>query len=630
MNPADATQTPMNTIVLRSGPGPREAASKLSEAIPSASVWIGDSAYLLAATPHTTQCATAEEGDLVVAFKGFLHGPGDVPVEARHNAALAAKLVAQRLNRSESIDDLWGRFQVYVLNTKTSEFQVVTDNYGTAELFTRSIGEGAIYASNISALATASETPLELDRSIEDFFLTYGFVPSPGTVFTGVSKVGAAQVVSQSAKDAKPSVRKRSVPAAWEPGPAEQSEDEIIEALHDGFFRSLEELLPPDEVIPVFLGGFDSALVATAIARLGRKVHTYTFRYTDDRYNQPLTDKVAEETGGEHHWVDISPDMVATALQRYSAEVNAPTNWPAYVVQTRIVSDAIRADGHSLAFSGDGCDNLFFGYPLTFKRGQVVERLSKLPNPVLAAGKKMLSVAAVQDLLGRPAVVGAGLMTNAQMQDPAKGYLSFRVFDADSLDRLRCGQSPDQTEELLAMAERLAAPFAGNDSVQLSYLAKKCLTPSTMKMTASNDASGISIISPYQHAGMVALAKALPTELLRPTDEAASSVGKYALTTMAERYELLSPEVIHQAKLAAADVPIAEWYGGPMQPTLRELVGQLPFEVDAKMLDNMFKESLGEKAYQKLISGATSEVANLNHDISLLATYGAMASLAGG
>ncbi len=48
------------------------------------------------------------------------------------------------------------------------------------------------------------------------------------------------------------------------------------------------------------------------------------------------------------------------------------------------------------------------------------------------------------------------------------------------------------------------------------------------------------------------------------------------------------------------------------------------------MLDKMFSESFGERMYQRLISGETSEVANLYHDISLLATYGAMAGLANG
>ncbi len=567
-------------------------------------------------------CGHAEDDRFVVAFKGFLHGATIAP-SIRHDATAAA---AHILSRWDGVSDpaagLWGRFVVFGLNKQTGTLVIATDPYGSSELFRRTDQGRTDAATSIYLLNSAQ--PLDLNREVEDFLLVYGFVPRPETIFANVVRLDARSTFVLGGEE----FPERKVPSSWAvPDWGDGDENDLVEALQIAFDRSIEELAPVDERVDVLLGGFDSALVAAGLAKRGHHVRTHTFRYDDDRFNQRFIGEVVEATGGTHRWHTIEPLELAKWLRRYPEIANAPTNWPAYVAQTVMVSDAVREEGGSVCFSGDGCDNLFFGYPLTYRRGQVVELLSRLPNGVLSGVRSLVSSSRLSDVVGRPAVVAGSVLDAAKLPHPERNFLTFRVFDPRSLSRLRGGHDPKRSIDLAEHAARLAAPYEHLDPVQLGYQAKKLLTPSAMKISGSIDAAGVTIVSPYQHEGMAKLAASVPTSLLRPSK--GTNIGKYALAKMASRSGLLPDEVIYQPKMAAADVPATEWYGGDLRPVLLELVSKLPFVAHAPMTEQLLGETLGERAFQRVIGSETGGVANLNHGISLLATYGAMAGITG-
>lgn len=618
----------MNRIVARRGPDPNSWATTGTFSRRSR-VWSSSSCSLVVDAEHPEHCGVAEGSDgVVLAFKGFLHGPDVVPKEHRQNASAIAEHLVREFHQHglAGISHLWGRYQMYVLDPRDDSLLVVSDPYGSEEIF-RTTGDGpTVVGSSLDALAS-SGTQLVLDRGVEDFLLVYGFVPRPGTLFCDIERQGAGVAMGLH----RDGVRFQPIetPSPWSPVDwTGAGETEVVDTLYDAFMRSLEELMPPESDVSVLLGGFDSALVAAGLARLGKRVHTYTFRYEDERYNQAHVDSVAELCGGSATWVSIDAETIRKGLESYRNQVSAPTNWPAYVIQTSAVAERIREDGFGLTFSGDGCDNLFFGYPLTFRRGQMVERLSRIPRPLTAIAERVASAAVVQDVVGRPAVVGAGALRSAQLEHPERGYLTFRILEEAALSRLRNGDDPQPHQSIRQQAAQLAAPFSDRDPVQLSYLGKKCLTPSAMKVSASTAVSGVGIVSPYQHRGVVDLAASMPTSLLRPSGDEASAIGKYALAKMAESKDLLPKDIVHQPKMAAADAPIDKWYPGPLRDTLLELVEDLPFDANDRMVTSMLKPTLGERAYQRVIGVETNNVVNVSHDISLLATYGAVCGLA--
>lgn len=618
----------MISVVMKHSPGARSWAAETAVRLGgTARQWSSETCGLVVESPYPDHCGVAEDGDVVVVFRGNIQAPGDDGLGARYDATAIAASLLQRYKADgvTAITGLWGRYEIYVLDIRKDSLITVADPYGKSQLFRFSDDQEHVVASSPHVLSVAG-VALSLDRSYEDFLLVYGFVPPPKSVFANVERAKASTVFEYG--DGHMVERTYESPAlSLHEGEITSGED-AIEALHSGLVRATDEVAPDDDDVAVLLGGFDSALVVALLAAIGKRVHTYTFRYADERYNQDFVHELSDLTGSVPHWVEIAPETVRDGLRRYGEEATAPTNWPAYVIQTRAVCEQIRSDGFNVALSGDGCDNLFFGYPLTFRRGQVTDKLARLPKPLLNVGETIASSRVVHDLAGRPAVVGAGLLRNAQLQQPARGYLTFRVLEEGALQRLRSGERPLNATPPEQLAQELAEPYRGQDSVQLSYLGKKCLSPASQKVSASAMTAGVSIVSPYLHKGMVDLASSLPTELLRPEGEESSSIGKYALAKMAESKGLLPAEIIHQPKLAAADAPIDEWYPGPLRAVIEELIDNLPFDADRRMVESMFHPTIGERAYQRVIGSETNNVVNLSHDVSLLATYGALSGIA--
>jgi hypothetical protein len=109
-------------------------------------------------------------------------------------------------------------------------------------------------------------------------------------------------------------------------------------------------------------------------------------------------------------------------------------------------------------------------------------------------------------------------------------------------------------------------------------------------------------------------------------EEAQNSVrdpGKICLARMAERHNLLPPEVIYQPKLAAIDSPIDEWFGAGLRPEIERAVAGLPFHPERRQLDKLIETTRAERLYKRHM-GSTRVISDA---ISLLATYGAMCAV---
>lgn len=542
--------------------------------------------------------------------------PGDLGSLFEPRAAIEA-ILRRSAEPTKSFAGVQGRF-VAVVETQGPAV-VVTDPQGAGEAFHTTVEDGThVAATSISVLRQLLGA-LDLDRSNEDILLKFGFIPAPNTVAAGVErqpKGTARPLGAPPVAIAAPQIDAR---------PAPDTLDEAVEGLDHHLRSAVESLLPDDDTIAILLGGFDSALIASAAARTGRRVETYSFCYDDDRYNQAFAEEVAALCGGQHHWVRMDADRLAEAMRHFGTWFNAPTNWPIYTLQTVLVASQITADGLEVAFSGDGCDNLFQGYPLTYRRGQIVEAAARLPDTALQVLRRGLSFGRL-DFLGRPLTVARGVVDNALRPTPeARGYISFRVMDDNAIRSLRAA-APTDLIDAERYAVEAAAAHSGRTVNELSYLGKKLLTPSAIKLTASADVAGLPIVSPYQVPAMAAYAGSLGDDLLRPPD-GGSGIGKFALVEMAERLGYLPHHIIHQPKMAAADVPLHAWYSGAMRPVLEEHLSQLPFPVSTTARDVLFSEPAGERAYASLIGRETNNIANLHHDLSLLATYGAFSGV---
>ena len=401
------------------------------------------------------------------------------------------------------------------------------------------------------------------------------------------------------------------------------SEEKLVVGLYESFMSSLESQIDRNEKAAVLLGGFDSGLVAAGLARLGKDVHTYTFRFDDERYDQNYTDLLQEHVGSSHHRVDCSPDMYAIGLEQYGRVFNAPTNWMPYVIFTRLAGQLIRKHGFSHVHSGDGADVVFWGHPLAFERANIIENFSKLPAIVLDALAFTMNFPVAERLIGRPWHVIRTAIDQAQFDESKRGILPFEVVHPSAISWL-FGEKPGDDLDIQRLTTDLASSQGSASPGKKAFFSKSVVSPSKIKINALSSNLNLSMSSPYFSPILRSAVEIIPENLLRSgSDSATKDIGKYLLAKMAEKYELLPRNFIYQNKMAASDTPAHYYLKDPVvwkQAMLN--MESLPFSPKSWVVDRTKRLTAAERVFARKFSKKTNNVMTVDHLSNLLISYG--------
>lgn len=558
-------------------------------------------------------------------FLGMLYQPlpdwsTGSPVDDAHTTAQYL-LSRYQLFGIKFLDHIYGQYVIVICHHDENRVVLANEHSGTRVIFYTEIDNSLLFSTNLYSIAEALEDTLEIDRSLEDFMLVYGFLPWSRTVYKNLRCLERGSCFEW--HDSKKYLHKTKISDPWQESYGSvdfetMDEDAIVDLLYDAFIQAIQEQATASSDAAVLLGGFDSALVAAGLKQLGKNVETFSFYYKSDEYNQPHTDTLASYLGIKHNWVPITSQLISDGLSNYAFFFNAPSNWPNYLIQTKHLCSVIRERGFYHCYSGDGCDSVFLGYPGTHKRALVFNSLISLPPQIVKTLLRLIERPSLEKRLGHPYRVALNIIRSLGRQKSIREYLTFRIFDELSLKQLRVNKAPKQEMEIEEILQILSSSLIGISPIRIAYLGKSAVSPNKAKIVGSSDSTGVVINSPYLHLGLKNLALNLPEQLCRPQQKNPSSVtGKYILMKMAEKKKLLPKDVIYQKKVAAVDAPIDNWYAGSLRPLLIELVKGLPFYYSERYINALIKIKLAESLYKKFI--APDKV--ISHAVSLLITY---------
>ncbi|HEX9992020.1 MAG TPA: asparagine synthase-related protein [Acidimicrobiales bacterium] len=546
-------------------------------------------------------------------------GDGGRPTGDPDRAA-AWLLDRYRTHGDAFLDGVPGEWAVVVVDSGAGRLHAATSANQFHRLFVADRGDGVVLSTQLVVAGAALGEDLRVDRSYEDFLLGWEFLPDGRTVYRGVRTLpgGALHSWPGASRPIAPPAE------AWD-GPVPATEAEAVDALYTVFMDTLAEQAGVEQDQAVLLGGFDSALVAAGLHRLGRRVTTFTFHFEDPTYNQRNTDVLARHLGSTHVDVPITAEVIGEGLARYSAVFNQPGHQPHYQLHTVAACAEARRRGFVHALTGDGCDNVFLGYPTVHRRATFAQRLGRVPAPVLSAALRAASPRVVEDRLGHVWRMGYGLVENLRRPWPTRGHLGPRVVNDLSLRRLRVGAPPPQAEPVDAVLDRLAAGLDDVDPYRLAFRGKGLSGQSKTKVEGASAWTGVAMSSPYLHGRVKSFATALPVALLRPGEGTAAATGKYVLMRMAEEKGLLPAEIVHQPKQSPVDSPVDRWYAGPLRDDVLALLDGLPFAWDRRYVEGLLRRRWAEDVYREKVSiGHYAD-----HVVGILASYASFTARAG-
>lgn len=534
----------------------------------------------------------------------------------------AAYLLARYIERgAEFLDGFEGQFVMALVDKNSGHLDLACDTDGQRRLFHMTAGDDLIFGTHLVTLATAFESGIEIDRSMEDFLLGYEFLPFNRTPYKDVTYLPSGEM--REYQDGKEIATRQTAVPAINSGKAIESaevatEETVAKQLYENFMAAVEAQCPSSKRVAVLLGGFDSALVAAALVRLGKEVEAFTFKFDDSSYNQQHAETLCHSLGIIHNWVHITPEVIRNGLECYAHWFNQPVSQAHYPIQIAYALSIIREHGFTHCFTGDGCDELFLGYPTVYRRARLFQNTGVIPGSIAHLLRRMLSSRFLERHLGHVVRQARNVISILARRMPVRGHIAARTFDEYSLSQLRAESPPFQEHVSEQLLVELVKGQENKTPLRLAYHGKSVVGITRNRTEGATTRTGVIICSPFQEGRLKAYVSGLPDTMLRPEEKTkASATGKYILMKMAEDSGLLSAEVIYQPKASPVTAPVDHWYTNPLRQFLLGLLEGLPFEFNSRYINDLPRPKLAEILYRKHFTLGRYT----GHAISLLTTY---------
>ena len=386
----------MRDTLVHRGP---EGAGELEIAAPEHGVrgWLGHRRLrIIDVTEAADQPMVGAGGSVALTYNGEVYNFRELRTELealghgfRSSGDTEVVLRAYEQWGEDFVERLDGMFALAVWDARTGRLLLARDRTGKKPLF-YSVQDGRItFGSEIKALLACPWIRAEPDMARVAEFLTFGYVPHPGTLYRGIEQVPPASVVSYGPDGLAPPRRYwDAVPG--EPGPAAAEPDpkRIATLLEEATARRLVSDVPLGALLS---GGIDSSLVVGLMARASQEpVRTFAVGFADDASfdERSYARVVAERFATRHTEYVVRPDAVAL-LDRLLWHHDQPFG-DSSAIPTYLVCELAR-EHVTVALNGDGGDEVFGGYD-RFVAAALAERLPRATAPLGRWAARLLPV----------------------------------------------------------------------------------------------------------------------------------------------------------------------------------------------------------------------------------------------
>jgi len=273
------------------------------------------------------------------------------------------------------VHKLRGMFAIALWDSRIQTLFLARDRVGKKPLYYFYDGRSLVFASELKAVLEQKDIPRKIDFKALDAYFSFGYVPSPRSIFKGIKKVSPGHMITCSSRILKEEEYWDIEMNGVDPGIAE---NEAVERLVELFDESVKIRMISDVPLGAFLsGGVDSSAVVASMAGLSgtRPVKTSSIGFIEEQFNElEFAKKVAQRYGTDHQESVVSPhaldiiDRIVWHFDEPFADSSAIPTW--------YVSKMTRQNV-TVALSGDGGDENFAGYAQRYTMNRFEDRIRK-------------------------------------------------------------------------------------------------------------------------------------------------------------------------------------------------------------------------------------------------------------
>jgi len=444
----------------------------------------------------------------------------------------------------DCVERLNGMFAFAIWDDARRQLVMARDRAGEKPLYYAEHAGGIVFASELKSLRHFPGLPLDVDMHALDDYLAYGYVPDPKTIYSGVRKLGAANVLVWNGE-------RCSTRAYWQieqPGTG-AGQNEIVEEFESLLADSTRIRLRSDVPVGTFLsGGIDSTVIAYAAAReYEQELSTYTIGFSAEAFDESDDAAfTARFLGTKHHnrRVDgVSLEILPTLVAQYDEPFADASAIPTYYVTREAARDL------KVCLSGDGGDELFGGYP-QYRDATVTRIAQALPQGIRRLVAKLpLALLPVH-------AKGYGWFSRLGLSPANRYQQMIGIFSPDERERLFLGEN---RRYVLRDAALLQAYFDKRRDERASRQLADFHTwlPGDIlpKVDRSSMAHALEVRTPFLDHRLIEFAHKLPPEY---------GIGaREQKTVLREFLRQRVPAEILARRKRGFGVPLGEWFRGP-------------------------------------------------------------------
>ncbi len=338
-------------------------------------------------SPGGHQPMANEDDSVHVVFNGELYNwPEVMPQLAARGHRFRGRSDTEMLlhlweeRGAELVTELRGMFAFALYDSNRRTLLLARDRVGKKPLYWHDDGRRIVFASELKSLLADPSVACEADPAAIADYLTFQYVPAPGSIVAGVRKLPAGHRLVCDASGPR-------VERYWElPYETDRSitPEQAVEGLRERLREAVRVRLMSDVPLGAFLsGGVDSSAVVAFMRQVSStRVNTYSIGFEEAGFSElEHARAVATHLGTEHHELVVRPRALEL-LPRLVWGLDEPFA-DASMVPTFHVAEMARHQV-TVALSGDGGDEAFAGYS-TYPWARSYSRVDALPHALRRA-----------------------------------------------------------------------------------------------------------------------------------------------------------------------------------------------------------------------------------------------------
>jgi asparagine synthase (glutamine-hydrolysing) len=258
------------------------------------------------------------------------------------------------------LERFMGMYAFAIWDRSQRQLFAARDRLGIKPFYYRETPHGILFASEIKSILTVQADSRDVDVSLIDAYMDFGYVPGEATLHRGIKRLLPGHTLIW--RDNRTTVSRY-----WDLRFGERN-GEDVSACADRIGAMLKESialhLRSDVPLGVFLsGGIDSSAVVALLspgASSGLKTFSVAYDFGPDYDETPYAREVAAAFSTDHHEVRVTPRQFLDFVPDYIWHMDEPVT-EAAAISLYHVSKLAR-EHVVVCLSGEGSDEMFAGY----------------------------------------------------------------------------------------------------------------------------------------------------------------------------------------------------------------------------------------------------------------------------